>query len=204
MDFDESRSYRERAQLIGANLRALRRKAGKTLADVAQVAGVSISHLANAEHGRRMLGGEHLRRVVGLYGYSLGVFLSHIERLLQQESTELSVDHRAIEPTPIVLIGQDSHEPHLVLLAPTYSVNDPEHLLLHLPAGTELWQPHLSLPVRCTVVCARGALLVETPQREHLLCESGFLVIPPELPHRFRNHTSTASTAYIWVERAWL
>jgi|DewCreStandDraft_2_1066082.scaffolds.fasta_scaffold00070_52 transcriptional regulator with XRE-family HTH domain len=204
MDFDESRSYRERAQLIGANLRALRRKAGKTLAEVAHVAGVSVSHLANAEHGRRMLGGEHLRRVVSLYGYSLGVFLSYIERLLQPERIESSTEYRAIEPTPIPLIGQDPREPQLVLLAPIFSADDPEHLLLHLPAGTELWQPHLSLPVRCTVVCARGALLVETPQREHLLCESGFLVIPPELPHRFRNHTSTASSAYIWVERAWL
>ncbi|RMF35643.1 MAG: helix-turn-helix domain-containing protein [Chlorobiota bacterium] len=204
MDFDESRSSQARAKLIGANLRALRRKVGKTLAEVARVAGVSVSHLANAEHGRRMLAGEYLRRVVALYGYSLGVFLSHIERLRTREKTEHSAELCAIEPTPIPLIGQDQREPHLLLLVPTFSADEPEHLLLHLPPGTELWQPHLSLPVRCTVACARGALLVETPQREYLLSESGFLVIPPEVPHRFRNHTTTASSAYIWVERAWL
>lgn len=204
MDFDESQSYQERAKLIGANLRALRRKAGKTLAEVAQVAGVSVSHIANTEHGRRMIGGEQLRRVVGLYGYSLGVFLSHIHRLLQQGNTDAVAEQCAIEPTPIPLLGQDQSEPHLLLLVPTYSADEPELLLLHLPAGAHLWQPYLSLPVRCIVACARGALLVETPQREYLLSEGGSLIIPPELAHRFRNHTSTASSAYIWVEQAWL
>ncbi len=201
---DQNTVQRKRAVIIGRNLRALRQKADKTLADVAQQVGISVSHLANAEHGRRTLGGENLRRVLHLYGFSLGVFLSHIERLLISDQREESTNNGAIEPLPILLIGHDLREPQLILLIPTYTHDEPEHLLLRLPPGSELWREHLMLPVRCTIACSRGALLVETPFREHLLLEDNILVIPPELPHRFRNHTSNASSAYIWVERAWL
>ncbi len=201
---DQSTVQRKRSEIIGRNLRALRQKADMTLAYVAQKAGVSVSHLANAEHGRRTLGGEHLRRVLHLYGFSLGVFLSHIERLLASDQCVEYTNNGAIEPLPIVLIGHDLREPQLILLIPTYTHDEPEHLLLRLPPGGELWREHLMLPVRCTIACSRGALLVETPFREHLLLEDHILIIPPELPHRFRNHTFDESSAYIWVERAWL
>jgi transcriptional regulator with XRE-family HTH domain len=95
---DQNTVQRKRAVIIGRNLRALRQKADKTLADVAQQVGISVSHLANAEHGRRTLGGENLRRVLQLYEFSLGVFLSHIERLLISDQREESTYNGAIEP----------------------------------------------------------------------------------------------------------
>ncbi|GIV54072.1 MAG: XRE family transcriptional regulator [Candidatus Kapaibacterium sp.] len=198
--------YQQWNKLIGTNLRALRRKHGLTLNQVAQEANISISHLANAEQGRRSIGGEQLRRILQCYGYSLGVFCTHIKLLLGSEDgfAEPASDAEIIEHSPIPLIGRHNQEPHLLLLRPTPSTDEPEHLLLILPPGTELWRSYLVLPCRSSVAVAHGVLLVETKHREYALHASEYLSIPAEVPHRFRNHTRSETRAYIWVESAWL
>ncbi|MCX7936407.1 MAG: XRE family transcriptional regulator [Chlorobi bacterium] len=190
-----------RMQCIGANLRALRRKTGKTLEEVATKAGVSVSHLANAEHGRRMLHGELLRNVLVLYGYSLAVFMSHIEKLIQPLNENRNSD-AVIPASPIPLMGYRPGQGELHLLHPVFSVEESAHLLLILPPEQELWHSYIVLPARCSVGVARGALLIETPQREFLLNDGEYATILPHQPHRFRNHTLAEARAYIWVETA--
>jgi transcriptional regulator with XRE-family HTH domain len=196
----------QRTALIGANLQALRHKHGYTLSHVAEIAGISVSHLANVEQGRRSIGGEQLRQILQSFGYSLGVFMTHIESLLAppNDSSEDQSGGCIVEYRPIRLIGRNAHEPQLLLLHPTRSYEEPEHLLLILPAGRELWHSYLELPCRCSVAVACGALLVETRQREYTLAANNYLALPPGIQHRFRNHTGTEARAYIWVESAWV
>ncbi len=204
MHIQSDEDHHQRAAIIGANLRALRLKHGYTLDSVARRASVSISHLANAEQGRRSLSGEQLRQVLDCYGFSLGVFLTHIESLLRPAEYNVPPDPatEVIEYPPIRLIGKQSHEPQLFLLHPTYSETEPEHLLLILPPATELWRSYLVLPCRSSIGVAVGTVLVETPKREFALPTSGYLTIPAHTPHRFRNHTRSEARAYIWVETA--
>ncbi|MCX7930250.1 MAG: XRE family transcriptional regulator [Chlorobi bacterium] len=187
--------------LIGTNLRALRIKHGYTLEHVAQVAGVSSSQIANVESGRRTLEGESLRRVLQLYDYSLAVFLTHIETLM---GSAVAADDEVATPPPIPLIGRTAKQARVVLLHPTPSPDNPEHLLVVLPAETELWPAYIALPVLVRILVVSGSLLVETPHREYALEERQFLSIPPQKQHRFRNHTDSEACAYIWVETACL
>lgn len=191
----------QRQELIGANLRALRLKHGITLDDAARAAGLSLSHLANVESGRRCIGGEQLRRVLNLYGYSLAVFLSHIESFVVNDGRE-HYEQTTESHEPIPLVGRSESGARLLLLEPVLSVDRPAYMLLILPPGSELWQPHIVLPCCCRVGVARGELLIETPQREYVLAESQYLSIAASVPHRFRNHTTSESRAYIWSETA--
>lgn len=201
MDFGEALEQKRRA-IIGANLRALRRRYGLTLEEVASRASISLALLAQAEQGRRALGGENLRAVVQQYGYSLCVFLSLVEALLRGDAEEEPATDGVLQRPPIVLIGRRRTEPSLLLLHPTPQFDTPAHLAVVLPPHTELWRSYLELPSPCAIVSGSAQLVVETPQREFLLAEGDYLRLLPHVPHRFRNPTSHDVRAYIWVETA--
>lgn len=198
--FDDTDVVHKRTQLIGANLRALRKAHGKTLEEVAQAGGLSVSHLANVEHGRRTLDGEQLRQILQLYGYSLAVFLTHIATFLDPQYE--NNDDYVSQYEPIPLVGRHGGEATLLLLHPTPTIDTAAHLLLLLPPGGELWHKYLVLPHRCSLAIAQGTLLVETPHREYVLTENEYLALAPGVAHRFRNHTPAEARAYIWVESA--
>lgn len=190
----------ERLQLIAVNLRALRKRHGLTLREVAQVCGLSIPHLANVERGSRSISGEHLRLILQVYGYSLSVFLSLIESYLASPNSDDTAPAR--QYSPIMLVGRDRHDSQLLLLRPTYSREQPAPLLLVLPPGAELWHAFLTLPEPCGIICGQGVLLVETQHREYTLKEGQYLELAAHIAHRFRNHTPTETRAYIWTATA--
>lgn len=200
--YDDVVVAHERAHLIGANLRALRQTSGKTLEEVARAGRLSVSHLANAEQGRRTLDGEQLRRILQLYDYSLSVFMTHIATFLDADYQD--TDSGVCHYKPIPLVGRLKGDSTLLLLHPTPTIEIPAHLLLRLPPGSELWQDYLVLPSRCSIAGARGAMLVETPHREYIIAESEYLSLSAGVAHRFRNHTTMEARAYIWVESACL
>lgn len=200
--YDDGDVVQQWTQLVGANLRALRQMYGKTLEEAARAGNLSVSHLANAEQGRRTLDGEQLRRILQLYEYSLSVFMTHIAMLLDTDYQNTDGSVRYYKPIP--LIGRQKDDPTLLLLHPTPTLETPAHCLLRLPPGGELWQDYLVLQSRCSVTVARGAMLVETPYREYILAENEYLALSAGVAHRFRNHTATEARAYIWVETACL
>lgn len=62
-------------ELIGAELRAERRRRGRTLAQVAADAGVSMQHLSDVERGRKDPSSELLGAILGALGVPLPVLL---------------------------------------------------------------------------------------------------------------------------------
>ena len=58
-------------ELLGQALRSRRRKHGRTLADVAAQAGVSMQHLSDVERGRKDASSEMLAAICGALGTSV-------------------------------------------------------------------------------------------------------------------------------------
>lgn len=58
-------------ELIGEALRSRRREHGRTLADVAAQAGVSMQHLSDVERGRKDASSEMLAAICGALGVSV-------------------------------------------------------------------------------------------------------------------------------------
>lgn len=62
-------------ELLGGELRTERRRQGRTLADVAAAAGISMQHLSDVERGRKDPSSEMLAAITGSLGLPLVVLL---------------------------------------------------------------------------------------------------------------------------------
>lgn len=67
-------------ELIGQALRSRRREHGRTLADVAAQAGVSMQHLSDVERGRKDASSEMLAAICGALGLSVAQLLAAAAR----------------------------------------------------------------------------------------------------------------------------
>lgn len=82
-------------ELVGAMLRQERRRQRRTLAQVAEAAGVSMQHLSDVERGRKDPSSELLGAVTGALGLGVQDLLRRI--------VETSAAHGAAPPSPVLL-----------------------------------------------------------------------------------------------------
>ena len=73
-------------ELIGALLRRERRRQGRTLAQVAGTAGISMQHLSDMERGRKDPSSEVLAAVTGALGLGMGTFLGRLHELVAEQA----------------------------------------------------------------------------------------------------------------------
>ena len=70
-------------------LRMLRRQAHKTLADVADGAGISLSYLSDVERGRTLPALYTLERIADVFGLSIGELLVNVRIAPEEENTSV-------------------------------------------------------------------------------------------------------------------
>lgn len=76
--FEEREQQAQRIESIGKRLRALRQRAGFTLADVASRAGISVSYLSDMERERTIPALDTLEAIAEVYGLTVGEALVNV------------------------------------------------------------------------------------------------------------------------------
>ncbi|MBO1332993.1 helix-turn-helix domain-containing protein [Streptomyces sp. VRA16 Mangrove soil] len=87
--------------VVGDVLRRRRRAQGRTLQDVADVAGISMPYLSEVERGRKEASSEMLAAVAG----ALGLGLVDVLALAQGELARAAQVRRAVPVTPVTTVA---------------------------------------------------------------------------------------------------
>lgn len=92
--------------LLGQALRSRRREHGRTLADVAAQAGVSMQHLSDVERGRKDASSEMLAAICGALGVSVAELMAAAARPVERPVVlDLTRRPRPLPP-PAIARGQ--------------------------------------------------------------------------------------------------
>lgn len=187
-------------ELIGANLRALRVAHDCTLEEVARKTSLSKPFLSLVESGKRSIRSEDLRRVVMVFGFSLGYFLSQVERSLKEIPQSAPVVSG--RESSILLDGKRKEDAYsLLLMRIMNSADDTQVLRLHLPPCSQMSDSYISIDAPVRGVVSNGCLLLEIRGGdEYLVREGEEFLYDGKREHVLRNHTVQSSTSYLWIE----
>ena len=109
-------------RVIGAVLREVRRRQGRTLRDVAEAAGVSLPYLSEVERGTKEPSSEILAAICRALGLPLADLLEEVRRELVRETPGPRMVHRAVRCPA----GRRSRQRDIGLLADGYLASTSE------------------------------------------------------------------------------
>ncbi len=182
---------RDATTSVGADIRAARQRAGRTLSDVAEAAGVSIGYLSQVERGQLTASVDALRRIAETLGLPAGG-LAFAGAIPVQGRTGVALVPRDGRKSVTFGDRDISYEVLTPNLQGRFSV-----LMLDVPPGQESG-PSFSHAGEDVVHVTAGVLDVEVGDVWHKVGPGDTLSFASELPHRWRNAGKSKARA-IWI-----
>ncbi|MBL7997967.1 MAG: helix-turn-helix domain-containing protein [Candidatus Kapabacteria bacterium] len=195
----------QRRRIIGANLKAARLNADKSLDDAATVSGLSVPFISLVESGKRGIRAFELRSMLQHYGYGLAYFMSKIHELTD---TDVKTDagtvviYKADERVIIDGSSSGSEETYsLQLLYPLQSPNETAHFMLRLPAETVMNDAPISINARVSGYVAKGSVLIDFLNDEYTVRQGETFRYVGSQPHFLRNFSKAHAVVHFTVEQ---
>lgn len=181
-------------EFIGKNLQRLRSASERTLRDAAERAGISKAFLSLVENGKRRVKAPELRKILNVYNYSVGRFIS--EALFDVEDELNFIQQRK----DFILLEGDLNKSvyHILLLRPVLHKHDIELLEIYLPPDTEL-NYKLSISAEIRGIMKSGSMLIDFTNDENVANEGDEFSFDGKIPHIYRNHTANPATANLII-----
>jgi transcriptional regulator with XRE-family HTH domain len=182
---------------IGANLKALRQSCDKTLEELANSGGISISYLSLVESGKRSIKPMILRSMLLDCGMTLGYFLSQIQLLLNEQEV---IKHETVNSIvtkfshSILLSGSRvPNEFSMVLHRIMETPGSHQLISCYLPAETAIHDTRLHTQTPIQVVVNEGIVLLEYKKAEYILKKYDECMVEANSTFMLRNYTQSAS-----------
>ncbi len=184
-------------KLTGQNLRQLRIIHEATIEEIAEKSGFSKGFISFVEQGKRKMKFQDLRMLLGIYGFSLGRFLSEIWDGIADDPGK-AADY-VIEPDDHIHIDGDGGDEHnITLLRPVFNNSEPEILRIYLPGNYEI--PYqFEIPAEIRGAVRYGTLLVEFEDDEFSAESGNEFKFDGRKPHRYRNFYDDPCSVFLFI-----
>lgn len=186
--------------LIGRNLRNLRLSKEMTLNEVAAASGFSISFLSQVEKGTRSIKPADLKSVLTACGFSLCIFMSHVQKDIAQFPLNAG-DKKRIRENFVLLDGERNGADSIFLTAPVFENTDAITLEINIAAGSQTNEFVLG-PSRLSLYAAKNSFIMITDKKEEFLSEGEAFHAEAPLRTVLRNPGKEPCRAIITLDKA--
>jgi transcriptional regulator with XRE-family HTH domain len=179
------------SKYIGKKLKELRHIKELTIDEVAAKTQLSKSYITYIEKGERKIKGLQLRKLLAIYSYPLGKFLSDILDEYKDYKYEPDAILQKSEHS-ILLDGYYSASAiYIKLLRPIRSKDDIEILELYLPGNTQLpIDDNILIRAEIRGIVTEGTLLIIIENNEFEAIKGVEFCVKADKPHYYRNASS--------------
>lgn len=188
------------AKYLGKKLKMLRHINEMTIDEVATKIQASNSFISYIEKGERKIKGLQLRKLLAVYNYPLGKFLSHILDEYIEYNYEPDAIVQKYEHHILLEGNNNATDMYLKLLRPIRSDDDSEILELYLPPGSQIpIDDNFIVKAEIRGIVIEGGLLVVIESDENNVKVGEEFSFKGSKPHYFRNPANFPAKAILII-----
>lgn len=168
-------------EALGAHLKDLRRRSGRSLREAATLAGLSPQFISLVERGQTEIGLSRLIRLADAYDSNIADLLSEIH----------GPEVEFVRAAAAFTAPRSKSDPKVVYLtSPSWQF---QPFRIEIEAGSTL--DSLSHAGEEFIHCIAGTITMTVGGREWVLETGDTIVVPPRAPHSYRNHGAERAVA---------